>query len=362
MGCRASKNAENDAPNRVDDSINQELRKAKKAQDQVLKLLLLGAGSSGKSTIFKQMQILYGEGYSEEKRAALRGAVHNNLVSGAQAIIRAANEGVAGRPLEGESRAIAEKVLEVEENVELSEETAHAIAKLYQDPNFAAAWDDRSNFQVLDGWADFAKQCHKFPEWGGPSWIPSIADAIRARVRTSGIVEEQFDIDGFNFVLIDVGGQRNERRKWIHCFQQVTAVIFVAAISEYDQMLFEARDKNRLEEALELFDSICNSEWFERTNLVLFLNKSDIFRYKLCERRIPINKSGLFPDAPSGFDYQQGADWMRRKFLAQKKNPRKVIFTHVTCATDTYGVQVVFDACKDSILRDSLQNLGLMPT
>jgi hypothetical protein len=32
------------------------------------------------------------------------------------------------------------------------------------------------------------------------------------------------------------GGQRNERRKWIHCFENVTAVIFVAALSEYDQV------------------------------------------------------------------------------------------------------------------------------
>ena len=36
--------------------------------------------------------------------------------------------------------------------------------------------------------------------------------------------------------IYDVGGQRNERRKWIHCFDDVTAVIFVAAINEYDQV------------------------------------------------------------------------------------------------------------------------------
>jgi len=35
----------------------------------------------------------------------------------------------------------------------------------------------------------------------------------------------------------DVGGQRNERKKWIHCFQDVTAVCFVVALSEYDQMV-----------------------------------------------------------------------------------------------------------------------------
>ena len=56
--------------------------------------------------------------------------------------------------------------------------------------------------------------------------------------------------------MYDVGGQRNERRKWIHCFEDVTAVIFVAAISEYDQKLFEDGATNRMVEALELFEEV----------------------------------------------------------------------------------------------------------
>ena len=41
------------------------------------------------------------------------------------------------------------------------------------------------------------------------------------------------------YTMFDVGGQRNERRKWIHCFDNVTACIFVTAISEFDQKLYE---------------------------------------------------------------------------------------------------------------------------
>lgn len=39
--------------------------------------------------------------------------------------------------------------------------------------------------------------------------------------------------------MFDVGGQRSERKKWMHCFENVTAVVFLAAISEYDQVLVE---------------------------------------------------------------------------------------------------------------------------
>ena len=59
--------------------------------------------------------------------------------------------------------------------------------------------------------------------------------------------------------MFDVGGQRNERKKWIHCFDGVQAIIFVAAISEYDQALFEDRETNRMTEALNLFAEIANS-------------------------------------------------------------------------------------------------------
>lgn len=43
--------------------------------------------------------------------------------------------------------------------------------------------------------------------------------------------------------MVDVGGQRSERRKWIHCFENVTSIIFLVALSEYDQILFESENE-----------------------------------------------------------------------------------------------------------------------
>jgi guanine nucleotide-binding protein G(i) subunit alpha len=92
--------------------------------------------------------------------------------------------------------------------------------------------------------------------------------------------------------MFDVGGQRSERKKWIHCFENVTAVIFLAAISEYDQVLIEDETMNRMQEALTLFDSICNSKWFSSTSMILFLNKVDLFKEKLTKKPL----SDYFPD------------------------------------------------------------------
>lgn len=46
--------------------------------------------------------------------------------------------------------------------------------------------------------------------------------------------------------MVDVGGQRSERRKWIHCFESVTSIMFLVALSEYDQVLVESDNEVRL--------------------------------------------------------------------------------------------------------------------
>lgn len=81
--------------------------------------------------------------------------------------------------------------------------------------------------------------------------------------------------------MFDVGGQRSERKKWIHCFEGVTAIIFCVALSGYDLVLAEDEEMNRMIESMKLFDSICNSKWFVETSIILFLNKKDLFEEKI---------------------------------------------------------------------------------
>jgi guanine nucleotide-binding protein G(i) subunit alpha len=92
--------------------------------------------------------------------------------------------------------------------------------------------------------------------------------------------------------MFDVGGQRSERKKWIHCFEAVTSIIFCVALSEYDQVLLEESKQNRMLESLILFESVINSRWFARSSIILFLNKIDLFKIKLA--KVPLE--GYFPD------------------------------------------------------------------
>lgn len=121
---------------------------------------------------------------------------------------------------------------------------------------------------------------------------------LRSRVKTTGINETNFLIGDLTYRMFDVGGQRSERRKWIRCFEDVTAIVFLVAISEYDQLLLEDETVNRMQEALTLFDSICNSKWFVKTSIILFMNKIDRFREKL-----PISPMVKYFDDYDGKNY-----------------------------------------------------------
>ena len=72
-----------------------------------------------------------------------------------------------------------------------------------------------------------------------PDYLPNDQDVLRSRLRTTGITETLFELGQLNYHMFDVGGQRSERKKWVHCFEGVHCLMFVAALSGYDQCLVE---------------------------------------------------------------------------------------------------------------------------
>jgi len=142
--------------------------------------------------------------------------------------------------------------------------------------------------------------------------------------------------------MVDVGGQRSERKKWIHCFQDVTAVIFCVAMNEYDLMLAEDDSVNRMQESMMLFEEICNCQWFCDTAIILFLNKSDLFNEKI--KRIDLKI--CFPEYTGGCDLKPATSFMKDKFTSLNRNRQKAIYVHITCATSTDNISYVFWRCQ----------------
>ncbi|GAA5803783.1 hypothetical protein HPULCUR_009268 [Helicostylum pulchrum] len=191
---------------------------------------------------------------------------------------------------------------------------------------------------------------------GDVNYIPTDQDVLRSRVKTTGITETTFVIGELTYRMFDVGGQRSERKKWIHCFENVTAIIFLVAISEYDQVLIEDETVNRMQEALTLFDSICNSRWFIKTSIILFLNKIDIFKEKL--PRHPLKES--FSDFEGPDNYDASSNYILNRFVSLNQSDSKQIYTHFTCATDTQQIKFVMSAVNDIIIQNNLREVGLL--
>jgi len=88
--------------------------------------------------------------------------------------------------------------------------------------------------------------------------------------------------------------------------------------------------------------------------MILFLNKRDLFEEKIKKTDLSVT----FDDYKGGCDYEHAVSFIKDKFLSQNENPKKHIYTHVTCATDTGNILIVFNAVKDIILHRVLDDSG----
>lgn len=302
------------------------------------------------------MKLLFGKPWTSEERKSMKPTVFANIVQNMKQMVCY----VRLHGIKVELMNVASEIDGLAEDAPVDAALAAKIKLLWRDQGIQTAWKERSKFQVLDCLEYF---CNNIDRIGKSDYLPNEMDILQARMRTSGIVEEKYVIDEVQFNMFDVGGQRNERKKWIHCFDNVTAVVFVAAINEYDQVLFEDNHTSRIDEALKLFEEICNSPWFKRTSMILFLNKNDIFEEKLFKYplRIPGERyddfKGPYANEP-GVSKAKAIDaaqqYLLKLFLSKNQNEEKEIYHHITCATDTRNIELVFAATRDIILKANL--------
>ena len=325
---------------------------------QVIKMLLLGAGESGKSTIFKQMKVINKDGYSEKERKEFVSIVHANVIQATKNMLASYEK--LGVEMPDDVRSLREQCeacpCYVEEK--LDPEVGALVKSLWATPSMKAQFDRRSEFQLNDSAEFYFNEVERLCV---PNYLPTVDDVLRSRVRTTGIVQSDFRIKGLDFSMFDVGGQRNERRKWIHVFDNVDAVVFVAALSEFDQLLFEDESVNRLDEAFDLFGQIVNSKWFVNSSLILFLNKRDLFEQKLKKKRYAdyINKNSSREPYDGPNEAKPCAEHCKRLFLARNRKSDKSIYSHITTAIDTSNVKFVFQAVVSMILEANLKSSGL---
>ncbi|KAK9763934.1 guanine nucleotide-binding protein subunit alpha [Basidiobolus ranarum] len=350
MGCCASQ--EEVDGRRANEEIETQLKQDRITQKKEVKMLLLGAGESGKSTLIKQMKLIHEGGYSIDEKEAFREVIFSNAAQSMRVILEAMD--IMEIPLANEKNAMhVHTIMELPEQIEgesLASDITEAIKCLWADENVQQCFHRSREYQLNDS------ARYSIERIGQPNYVPSDQDVLRSRVKTTGMTETVFVMGDMTYRMLDVGGQRSERKKWIHCFENVTAIVFMVAISEYDQNLIEDDTVNRMQEALTLFDSICNSRWFTKTSVILFLNKIDLFREKL----ITSPMSDYFLDYDGGEDYDKACEFITNCFKSLNHSSSKKIYTHFTCATDTQQIGFVMTAVNDILIQSNLRECGLL--
>lgn len=338
---------------RINEEIERQIRKDKLSMKKDMKLLILGTGESGKSTFIKQMRIIHGTGYTDEDKKGFIKLVINDIYLAINTLIKAMDTfGIDYGTKKGHRYAEKIRMVDYEKFAYLETSHMNAIKHIWNDPGIQHCYEQRREFQLIEAAKYFLDDLDRV---ASPDYLPTEQDVLRVRVPTTGVHEYLFVLQGINFLMVDVGGQRSERRKWIHCFDNVTSIMFLAALSEYDQVLAESGSENRMEESNALFKTIMTYP-FHNASTILFLNKNDVLEEKIKKSHL----EDFFPDYEGPREDAGAArEFIKNMFLEQNSEGR-IIYSHFTCATDTKNIKVVFDAVKDTILQKSMIDSGLL--
>ncbi|CAB3405193.1 unnamed protein product [Caenorhabditis bovis] len=349
--------------------IERQLEKEKVHLRRTLKILLLGGPECGKSTVFKQMRILHLNGFSELDYVNFRYLIYSNIVQSMDQILRAA-EKLKFTPDDNEEVRAALNFFEAYKKhvrpseVELPRELASTIRVLYDSEFVKAVLSRKNEIDLMDSATYFLNDIERI---AAPDFKATQMDVLKARVPTTGITEIEFPFRQVTLRMVDVGGQRSEQRKWIHCFDNVNGVLFIAEISGYNLVMQDGEikekdgsPKNRLRYSMDLFKSVANHPCFgKKTAIILFLNKIDIFRDKINTYKLET----CFKNYKGAQNFESCANYVKERFTRQVGSSiqhEKPVYAHFTNATDTRNIDHVFDSCMDVVFKISMEKVGFI--
>jgi len=386
------------SPDRQHDGrLNNELKAARDDYAKRHKLLFLGSGGSGKSTFFKQLRCIHGTGFNDKDRGMYKEHIAVQIIEQIQRSVECIpfhNKRLSSAsdcdPIELTEEGMASAVFmdNVGSEQMITLEIAKHIETLWREDAIRQIYKNRAIYHIDDSSAYFFDEIERIGDFD--HYLPTNKDILYVRYRTTGVIQWKFQTGGAEFEIYDVGGQQNERKKWIHCFENVTAVIFVASLSCYDELMFEDDAINCMIDSLELFREICNLQWFVETPIILFLNKKDLFQEKI--HIIPLSvcfpQFDLSPPRPNEESASGGtgtaAENESELLLEQKKeymnsaqefikaqfihygggnnvqDGGRQIYCHVTVATNSGNVKKVFNDVQQIVVMAGLQGNNLV--
>ncbi|KAI8900573.1 guanine nucleotide-binding protein subunit alpha, partial [Globomyces pollinis-pini] len=316
------------------------------------KLLILGSSDSGKSTLLKQVKIVLGKGFSENEVQTAKRTILSNIVNVTEMLISNESQKIGQEAFD----KISQWIDKLERPFDsLPSEFTELISVIWKNPDIQTKYLTMKGIPATT--SHFFKHIHKL---SGPDQFPSNDDILLLRTATNGISDNVFYYKNQSqkecpLHFYDVSGLRRHRKQWISFFQDIDFIIFIVAIDSYDLTMAEDPSINRMHDALILFDETINNPLLEKSNVILFFNKIDLFDVKV--QTVPIQK--FFPDyAGKVASRSEGLGFFKRKFLSKDKQKRK-IQCQPTCCTDTNFMKAITEGIFKMVTDRMLQDAGL---
>ncbi|KAL6399414.1 guanine nucleotide-binding protein alpha-3 subunit [Ilyonectria robusta] len=188
-----------------------------------------------------------------------------------------------------------------------------------------------------------------------PNYLPTEIDLLRARNKTNGVSETWLQTDQLSICMIDVGGQRGERKKWMQYFENITSIVFVVDLDSYDETVLdetlEETSQTIMMESLVLFEAVVNSPSFSRTSIILLLNNTAEFEQKLAKDPL----SNYFPEYSGGNDVNGAAKYLLWRFN-QVNRAQLAFYPHMVHPGTTSATPLVLAAIKETLLNNALRH------
>ncbi|KAH9051791.1 G-protein alpha subunit [Lactarius vividus] len=325
------------------DNIDRQIEEDAKFFKRTRNVLLMGLNDSDTSAIVRQMKIMHRNGYSREELLGFRPSIWSYLLETSRRIVQDLRNSDL-EPTTHTNKANCERILNHPTDTNHPEfyfqpEFANAVQELWTDDVIPVLFKSPAYFPSVDNAAYFFPDVHRFTS---KEYIPSSDDILRVPVTShEGTRETCFPMGQLSIRLCHVVGQRSERKKWIHVFE------------DYDRLGEDG--KNLLVESLVLFESVINSRWFLRASIILFLNGIEEFKVKLS--KVPLED--YFPEYTGGTNANKGAKYILWRFM-QANRARLNVYPHVTDVFDTSSIRLVFVTVKETILHNALKGSGIL--
>ncbi|KAJ6249076.1 g protein alpha i subunit [Anaeramoeba flamelloides] len=332
--------------------LDQQLQISKDQKAKEANILLLGTGDSGKSTMVKQLQILYNNGFSQKEIQDYKRVIQDTIRFSMQNLLRSCEE--LNYTLKSETESLVgifNKGFNDHE-VCFTKKFGKTMATLWTDPALKKTWLKREKFQIAENSDYFWDNINRIYS---EKFQPSNKDILYCRIPTVGVKEILFNIGDKQWRIVDVGGQRNERRKWIHQFENVDLLLFIVGVSEYAKNLYEDKNMNRMHESIKVWKDTLKTNHFKKIPTTIIFNKIDIFKETLSR----VSLKHCFPEYTGNDNFEEASRYIMDNYLTKRILKKRDIKYHFTCGTNTEQVQGVVEKLINTIIYNSLEGFLL---